>query len=342
MIHKGRPIHTEQLDKEPIGKAVQQRLVKKTKKFFIKDLNIMSNPPLTLASTTSHPQQVGISASVPSPQAQLPKPSSKPFLTPPLLIPIDYYKTLDFVNNFAIQMVQTMNSFAYSCESKLSKVSSQIQHVEIVLSLLEKKLQSIDGMKERMDQWFTTAGMNSGNQTASSTGTTNINFNVEVNATIVPPPPSIAHNIPPPPVLSSNGGIPPPPPPSIPNSSIPPPPPSALLSNTPSSPSTTNNLPSSPTTPIPTPVTTSTAESPECSNQEDVTGNNVPTCEQDPRLANYFRLLNKIGVPKPQIARKMEMEGLDPGILDTPNAPSPLGVFTPQNSEHSESDNDSD
>ncbi|KAF0985164.1 hypothetical protein FDP41_000203 [Naegleria fowleri] len=280
----------------------------------------MSNPTL---GSTINPN---------TPTSQISKTSSKSFLPPPQLIPIDYYKTLDIVNNFTIQMVQTMNSFAFSCESKLSKVSSQIHHVEIILALLEKKLHSVDGMKERMEQWM--SGMNHAVQGCSSN-------TCSANVTTQPtPPPSASNttcnNIPPPP-LTSNTGVPPPPPPTF-SSSIPPPPPGSLLmSNTvpppPSPSSATNGVP-----PPPNPSTVMTVPIP----SEDSSGGNtdIPTCEQDPRLANYFRLLNKIGVPKPQIARKMEMDGLDPSLLDTPNAPSPLGVYVPPPKSESESDND--
>ncbi len=49
------------------------------------------------------------------------------------------------------------------------------------------------------------------------------------------------------------------------------------------------------------------------------------TCQNDPRLSHYFTLLYKIRVPRAQLEGKMRMAGLDPALLDTPDAPSPLG-----------------
>ncbi|KAK7076866.1 protein transport [Halocaridina rubra] len=43
---------------------------------------------------------------------------------------------------------------------------------------------------------------------------------------------------------------------------------------------------------------------------------------KDPRFAQYFKML-AVGVPEPAIKMKMSSEGLDPSILDDPNAPAP-------------------
>ncbi|XP_045583575.2 WASH complex subunit 3 [Procambarus clarkii] len=58
---------------------------------------------------------------------------------------------------------------------------------------------------------------------------------------------------------------------------------------------------------------------------------------QDPRYVQYFRML-RMGVPEPAIRMKMSSEGVDPSLLDDPNAPAP-----PMDaSEVAGSDNDSD
>lgn len=49
---------------------------------------------------------------------------------------------------------------------------------------------------------------------------------------------------------------------------------------------------------------------------------NVITVAKDPRYARYL----KMGVPVMAIKNKMVMEGLDPGLLDTPDAPVPDGA----------------
>ncbi|XP_071546970.1 WASH complex subunit 3 [Panulirus ornatus] len=43
---------------------------------------------------------------------------------------------------------------------------------------------------------------------------------------------------------------------------------------------------------------------------------------QDPRFVQYFKML-KLGVPEPAVRMKMSSEGLDPSLLDDPNAPAP-------------------
>ncbi|XP_013791820.1 WASH complex subunit 3-like [Limulus polyphemus] len=48
----------------------------------------------------------------------------------------------------------------------------------------------------------------------------------------------------------------------------------------------------------------------------------VMTISQDPRFAKYFKMLN-LGVPVAAVKHKIFMEGLDPNILDNPDAPAP-------------------
>ncbi|VDK55325.1 unnamed protein product [Cylicostephanus goldi] len=44
--------------------------------------------------------------------------------------------------------------------------------------------------------------------------------------------------------------------------------------------------------------------------------------KDDPAYAKYFRML-KLGVVEAAVKQKMQSEGFDPALLDTPNAPSP-------------------
>ena len=47
--------------------------------------------------------------------------------------------------------------------------------------------------------------------------------------------------------------------------------------------------------------------------------------KDDPRFAKYFKMVN-FGVPKPVVCMKFQQEtGLDPALLDTPDAPAPEG-----------------
>lgn len=50
------------------------------------------------------------------------------------------------VNSFVLSTSDFLNKFASLCEQKLSRVSAQVQRVEIVLALLEAKLDSIGWM----------------------------------------------------------------------------------------------------------------------------------------------------------------------------------------------------
>ncbi|KAM7367204.1 hypothetical protein PAMP_015121 [Pampus punctatissimus] len=51
---------------------------------------------------------------------------------------------------------------------------------------------------------------------------------------------------------------------------------------------------------------------------------NVMTVAKDPRYARYLKMV-QVGVPVQAIRNKMVMEGLDPNLLDTPDAPVPDG-----------------
>ncbi|KAM6895385.1 WASH complex subunit 3 [Xenentodon cancila] len=52
---------------------------------------------------------------------------------------------------------------------------------------------------------------------------------------------------------------------------------------------------------------------------------NVMTVAKDPRYARYLKMVH-VGVPVVAIRNKMVMEGLDPNLLDTPDAPVPDGA----------------
>jgi hypothetical protein len=110
----------------------------------------------------------------------------------------------------------------------------------------------------------------------------------------------------------SSAPAPPPPPP-------PPPPPSS------SSSATMGNGPAPP----PPPPNMNPNGTPEAPPPPPPLSEKVMTCQEDPRLAEYFRLLYKIRVPRQQLEQKMMLSGLDPSILDTPDAPTPLGPLPP-------------
>ena len=61
--------------------------------------------------------------------------------------PVPYKTTLAFINNFVINTTQFVNRFSYLAEQKLSDVSRDIHRLEITMSILEAKLDSIPGLE---------------------------------------------------------------------------------------------------------------------------------------------------------------------------------------------------
>jgi Ca2+-binding EF-hand superfamily protein len=61
--------------------------------------------------------------------------------------PVPIQATLLLVNNFIINTTKFLNTFSDACDEKLSKVSSRLSDLDIVLSILEAKLGSIPGLE---------------------------------------------------------------------------------------------------------------------------------------------------------------------------------------------------
>lgn len=68
-------------------------------------------------------------------------------------------------------------------------------------------------------------------------------------------------------------------------------------------------------------VQTQGQESPQEQKKEAV-ADNVMTVAKDPRYARYLKMV-QVGVPVMAIKNKMILEGLDPSLLDSPDAPVP-------------------
>lgn len=56
--------------------------------------------------------------------------------------------------------------------------------------------------------------------------------------------------------------------------------------------------------------------------ESEVTTENILTVAKDPRYARYLKMV-QVGVPVMAIRNKMMLEGLDPDLLETPDAPVP-------------------
>lgn len=68
-------------------------------------------------------------------------------IDPSQLKPIPIQTTLLFVNNFIVNTTKFLNTFSESCDIKLSNISSKINNLDIVLSVLEAKLNSVPGLE---------------------------------------------------------------------------------------------------------------------------------------------------------------------------------------------------
>lgn len=67
---------------------------------------------------------------------------------------------------------------------------------------------------------------------------------------------------------------------------------------------------------------------------------NVVTVAKDPRYARYLKMV-QVGVPVMAIKNKMVLEGLDPNLLDTPDAPLPGGAPGSTDQDDNSSDSES-
>lgn len=61
--------------------------------------------------------------------------------------PIPIQKTAVLINNFVLNTAVFLNSFAETVERKISTVSNKVTELEILLSVLEEKLNSVPGLE---------------------------------------------------------------------------------------------------------------------------------------------------------------------------------------------------
>ncbi|XP_030639491.1 WASH complex subunit 3 [Chanos chanos] len=73
-----------------------------------------------------------------------------------------------------------------------------------------------------------------------------------------------------------------------------------------------------------TPSTCPAAEETVPEAKAETASENVMTVAKDPRYARYLKMV-QVGVPVMAIKNKMVLEGLDPNLLDSPDAPVPDG-----------------
>ncbi|XP_033844972.1 WASH complex subunit 3 [Periophthalmus magnuspinnatus] len=75
----------------------------------------------------------------------------------------------------------------------------------------------------------------------------------------------------------------------------------------------------------PTEAVQNEPDPPTAQKAEETISENVITVAKDPQYARYLKMV-QVGVPVMAIKNKMVLEGLDPSLLDTPNAPLPGGA----------------
>ncbi|XP_036977978.1 WASH complex subunit 3 [Acanthopagrus latus] len=80
-----------------------------------------------------------------------------------------------------------------------------------------------------------------------------------------------------------------------------------------------------PAEPLPPPGPAQTAPEPATTQKAEAPADNVMTVAKDPRYARYLKMV-QVGVPVMAIRNKMVLEGLDPNLLDQPDAPVPDGA----------------
>ncbi|XP_011385110.1 WASH complex subunit 3 isoform X4 [Pteropus alecto] len=71
--------------------------------------------------------------------------------------------------------------------------------------------------------------------------------------------------------------------------------------------------------------------------ESEVTAENILTVAKDPRYARYLKMI-QVGVPVMAIRNKMISEGLDPDLLERPDAPVPDGEGEKNTEESSDSE----
>ncbi|KAL7684962.1 putative WASH complex subunit 3 protein [Plasmopara halstedii] len=203
-------------------------------------------------------------------------------------------KSLLLINNFVANTTRFLNHFAHECEERITRVSNNVTKVEILLAILEAKLNSIPDLSVSdvvMDN--DTAHTNSDvNQMDLGISDQDLP-SMEMHDMPLPPPPPSAND-----QETAIESMPLPPPPPI--ELMPPPPPSSMG---------------------------------DFENDEDHfdVDHESPLLKlkDDPVYAKYFAM-RRLGIPDQVIEHKLMMDGMDTNILSMdPEGPSPSGGLAP-------------
>jgi len=88
--------------------------------------------------------------------------------TPQTIKPVPMALTLILINNFMISTTNFVNSFSETVEKKISNISSKVTELEILLAVLEAKLNSIPGLEFSSGDLPPTASSSSSSAPATS------------------------------------------------------------------------------------------------------------------------------------------------------------------------------
>jgi len=211
-------------------------------------------------------------------------------------------KSLLLVNNFVANSTRFLNHFANECEERISRVSANVTRVEILLAILEAKLNSIPDL-DVSEQQVQAAKNDDLSATQIELGISDADLpgmDISANGTPLPPPP-------PPPqeegALIEGMPLPPPPMDGMETALVvPPPPPSSM------------------------------GDFDDDEDQVEVGQSDGPPLlklKDDPIYAKYFTM-RRLGIPDPVIEQKLMMDGMDTNILAMdPEGPSPSGGLAP-------------
>eukprot|EP00117_Sycon_ciliatum_P040314 scpid98954/ scgid29645/ WASH complex subunit CCDC53; Coiled-coil domain-containing protein 53 len=212
--------------------------------------------------------------------------------------PVQHKRTLAFINHFAIHTVHFLNRFSSSCEEKLSAVEERIRRMEVTVNILDTKLSSIAGLESVTGEQYQPPAclVAAGSATGAQAGTS--------SAPSAPSTPATSANS----KTTTDGS-------------------SSVASASKASDTAARAPASSSTAPQAAPSRDSDSDSDFDDDSSTATGAtgaavSATPISKDPRYMKYFNLI-KIGVPVAAFRAKMVAEGLNPDLMEDPDAPAP-------------------
>uniref|UniRef100_M4C1M4 Uncharacterized protein n=1 Tax=Hyaloperonospora arabidopsidis (strain Emoy2) TaxID=559515 RepID=M4C1M4_HYAAE len=233
-------------------------------------------------------------------------------------------KSLLLINNFVANTTRFLNHFAHECEERITRVSDNVTRVEILLAILEAKLNSIPDLSvtdAEVAAAATSDDVRKLNSNQMDLGISDQDLpsvdTAAANEMPLPPPPPPAEHV----EVVVDGMPPPPPPSSMDGFEM------ALTVPRPPSPGALSLTDSMPPPPPPSQGDFHAPPPDEVRVQSD--GPSMLKLKDDPVYAKYFTM-RRLGIPDSVIEHKLMMDGMSTNILTMdPEGPSPSGGFAP-------------